>query len=219
MIGWLSSSCWADCSAEYHSNTFSILRNHPVEGGRLQRPTANHCGLLAVDRPSPLLSLCQFVKLSKAANVDRRPFPISLSRSPTRKTSPRGWRTSRQSLYGPYREEMSQDPLLRYFYKLRSKILKEGEIPTQTTVGIHNLSLPQDAQRFGTPPPGARGFFVGDQAGGIGWKIELPDGSIEKYYIEPPPDMVTVALRPSEPAFIFSQMSLPGVHVSTSVRT
>jgi hypothetical protein len=36
------------------------------------------------------------------------------------------------------------------------------------------------------PPPGAKGFFIGDQLGGSGWEIEFPDGSIEKYYVQLP---------------------------------
>jgi hypothetical protein len=34
--------------------------------------------------------------------------------------------------------------------------------------------------------PGAFAFFIGDENGGTGWEVKLPDGSVETYYIEPP---------------------------------
>ena len=36
------------------------------------------------------------------------------------------------------------------------------------------------------PPPGAKGFFIGDQLGGSGWEVELPDGTVAKYYVTVP---------------------------------
>ena len=33
------------------------------------------------------------------------------------------------------------------------------------------------------PPEGANGFFIGDNLGGSGWEVYLPDGSTEKYYV------------------------------------
>lgn len=39
------------------------------------------------------------------------------------------------------------------------------------------------AQSF-PKPPGAKGFFMGDQIGGSGWEVEAEDGSIEKFYVD-----------------------------------
>lgn len=47
-------------------------------------------------------------------------------------------------------------------------------------------SLNSGDLRWDLAPPGATGFFVGDQLGGSGWEVELPDGSKEKYYTEVP---------------------------------
>jgi hypothetical protein len=94
--------------------------------------------------------------------------------------------------YAPFVDEMQSDPLLRHFYALRSQILKRGTTGTAVTVSITNLSLPRDAAKFGPPPPGATGFFVGDQMGGTGWEIPQPDGSIEKYYIDFPTEVGSV---------------------------
>jgi hypothetical protein len=89
------------------------------------------------------------------------------------------------SWYQPYVAEMRADPLLRYFYKLRSEILKEGRLTTSSSLKIASFAS-QDMHRLGPPPTGARGFFIGDQAGGSGWEVELPDGTLEKLYIDLP---------------------------------
>ena len=78
--------------------------------------------------------------------------------------------------YGPLQEEMRNDELLRYFYQLRSEILKEGTL--QTFNSMHMSFNSRDLQPIlQNPPPGAKGFFIGDQLNGGGWEVELPDGS------------------------------------------
>lgn len=95
--------------------------------------------------------------------------------------------------YKRYVEEMESDELMRYFYKLRSQILKEGVLDVAVQAYVKRLtpaiiaSLPR--------PPFARSFFIGDQLGGSGWEIKLPDGSTEKYYLELPSDIGTVSLH------------------------
>ncbi|OAQ20169.1 hypothetical protein TDIS_1671 [Thermosulfurimonas dismutans] len=84
---------------------------------------------------------------------------------------------------------------MKYFYKLRSKILKEGLLETSTRIYIRQLQIPEDLTRFGPPPPNAKGFFIGDKLGGSGWEVQLPDGSIEKYYVELPQDIGFVSLH------------------------
>src|SRR5438094_483482 len=91
--------------------------------------------------------------------------------------------------YGPHRAEMEADPLLKYLYELRTEILKKGILPIGTSMYIHQLRIPEDMARLGPPPPNARGFFIGDNLGGSGWEVELPDGRTEKYYAELPADI------------------------------
>jgi hypothetical protein len=91
--------------------------------------------------------------------------------------------------YGPIATALANDPLMKFFYRLRSEILKQGSLRLSGSVSIHSLSLPLDAARFGPKPPNATGFFVGDHVGGAGWYIRLPDGSTEKYYIDFPADI------------------------------
>ena len=101
--------------------------------------------------------------------------------------------------YAKYQREMQSDPLMRFFYEMRSQILKEGRTDVLSFAQIRNLKLPEDLTRFGPPPPNARRFFIGDKDGGSGWEIQLPDGSIEKYYVELPSDIGTSSLVFSSP--------------------
>ena len=87
--------------------------------------------------------------------------------------------------YEPKQNEMKADPLMRFFVDARNEILKQGKLNVCTSAHINNFST-SDMEKFGTPPPGAKSFFIGDQAGGTGWEIELPDGSKEKFYVELP---------------------------------
>lgn len=96
--------------------------------------------------------------------------------------------------YKKYVDEMMGDPLMHYFYELRSVILKEGALETGVTAHIKRL-FPGDMARFGPPPPFAKTFFIGDGLGGTGWSIELPDGTKAKYYVELPSDIGPVTLR------------------------
>lgn len=104
-----------------------------------------------------------------------------------------------ENWYKEYVYEMKSDPLMRHFHGLRSVILKEGVLETSVVARIKRL-FPGDIARFGPPPPFAKAFFIGDELGGTGWEIELPDGTKAKYYVELPSDIGTVTLRfPSPP--------------------
>lgn len=79
---------------------------------------------------------------------------------------------------------MQKDPLMRFFYLLRSEILKDGQFDKPSYyLYISKLRIPED---LGEPPKNAKTIFVGDQLGGVGWIVELPDGSEEKYYVRLP---------------------------------
>jgi hypothetical protein len=97
--------------------------------------------------------------------------------------------------YDNYQKEMRSDPLLKYFYELRSTILKEGLINAYPSLNIKHFT-PGD---LGKAPPNAKGFFIFDKYGGCGWNIELADGTIEKYYVELPLETATSALIVENP--------------------
>jgi hypothetical protein len=103
--------------------------------------------------------------------------------------------------YTPYREEMEGDELLKYFYQWRSKILKEGETPATTTTSyIGYLDSAGIARLNQNAPPGTTATFIGDQLGGSGWIVSLPDGTEEKVYFELPDDMnITINLHAADP--------------------
>ena len=92
--------------------------------------------------------------------------------------------------YGPVQAELRADPLMKFFWDLRSQILKEGSAgPIGNAVHIKHLNTKDLQPILSNPPPGARGFFIGDAVGGSGWEIRLPDGSTTKYYIALPPEV------------------------------
>lgn len=94
--------------------------------------------------------------------------------------------------YKKYQDEMRADPLMKYFYDLRSEILKEGKLQVGVRAYIDHLSLPTDMRRFGLPPPNVKSFFIGDNLGGTGWIVQLANGSTEKYYVDLPTDIGSV---------------------------
>jgi hypothetical protein len=86
--------------------------------------------------------------------------------------------------YDAWRREMEADPLLKYLYRLRTQMLKEGQRPPLSVrVERENFNPARDLP---PPPPNALGFFVGDEAGGSGWLVRLPDGSLGKMYMRLP---------------------------------
>lgn len=94
--------------------------------------------------------------------------------------------------YSRYKEEMESDPLMKFFYDLRSVILKEGVLNTSNYLHILRLELPDDLNRLGPPPPNAKRFFIGDNTGRSGWEVELPDGSTQKHYVDLPSDIGSI---------------------------
>lgn len=90
--------------------------------------------------------------------------------------------------YEPIQQEMKNDPLLKYFWRLRSQILKEGtagaisnRAHVSTTEGLHER-IERSRPRNGETP------FILDQFGGSGWIVMLPDGREERYYVDLPED-------------------------------
>jgi len=97
--------------------------------------------------------------------------------------------------YSAKQEEMKQDPLMKYFYDLRTDIEKQTNRHTAPLTHIKSFDPGQDMRRFQPAPPGATGFFIGDQNGGSGWDVKLADGTIQKYYVDLPPDIGEVTVR------------------------
>ena len=94
--------------------------------------------------------------------------------------------------YQPKVAEMAGDPLMRFFYTVRSEILKQGAVTVSSGVQFSG-NLMEMMKRF-EPPPRAKGFFIADYIGGSGWKVETTDGTTEKYYVELPTDLPGLCL-------------------------
>jgi hypothetical protein len=89
--------------------------------------------------------------------------------------------------YQSVRDEMKADPLMKFFYSLRSRILKEGDTGVRRYFNF-NFNYPEDMERFGPPPKNARDFFI-DANGRAGWNVEIGVGLTEKYYVELPAEI------------------------------
>ena|SRR3990172_13344016 len=97
--------------------------------------------------------------------------------------------------YTPLKEEMERDPLLKYFYRLRTEILKRGSLNVGSYAHISSFQYPQDLKKLGPPPPNTKSFFIGDQLGGSGWEVVMEDGSAVKYYVDLPGDIGQAGLH------------------------
>ncbi|ABG57337.1 hypothetical protein [Cytophaga hutchinsonii] len=85
--------------------------------------------------------------------------------------------------YQPFQDEMKNDQLLNMFKDARNNLEKQGKLHT-SSIGLRNFSFDTSMLNNFQPPPNNKGFFIGDQFGGSGWIIELPDGSTEKIYVD-----------------------------------
>jgi hypothetical protein len=88
--------------------------------------------------------------------------------------------------YGPWVTRMKADETMQYLYKVRSEILKKGELKTGITMSIQQLDTQILMSVVPSPPPGATSFIIGDSIGGTGWEIALPNGETEMFYVNVP---------------------------------
>ncbi len=94
--------------------------------------------------------------------------------------------------YQPHIEVMRADPLLKYFYELRTQILKQGLVAVSSSMTFSGN--PMDIIKRFKAPPRAKSFFIGDNIGGSGWEVETDDGKTERYYVTIPGDIPGVRL-------------------------
>jgi hypothetical protein len=107
--------------------------------------------------------------------------------------------------YEPWKQEMEQDPLLKYLYKLRTEINKRGEEgATKLTVQFFD-----PVQDLPPAPPGSAFFFTEDQDGGSGWNVRLEDGSVQRIYVSIPEERVRSWLAFTDP---------PGEHLGAPLQ-
>ena len=97
--------------------------------------------------------------------------------------------------YEPYVKELKGEPLFKYFYDSRSKILKEGKLSLDEGLSIKKMNFPEDLKRFPRPPNAGNLVMC---ASGVWWEIHLQDGSVGKFYVDLPSDMGEIDWRFSE---------------------
>lgn len=96
------------------------------------------------------------------------------------------------SWYTPHQEQMKSDPVMKYFVEARNNLEKQGRLDVGLNTHIKSFSTP-DMRKFGTPPAGAKSFFIGDEIGGTGWEVELANGETEKFYVALPESIGSVS--------------------------
>jgi hypothetical protein len=105
--------------------------------------------------------------------------------------------------YEPVKADLEADPLMVFWKHLRNEIEKHGRTPEMgRTITVQHGDFRDLSPILQDPPPGAEGFFMGDALGGSGWKVRLPDGSEETYYVALPEQVqMTIDLfMPQAPA-------------------
>lgn len=95
--------------------------------------------------------------------------------------------------YEPKVKEMGEDQVLKYFYKLRSQILKQGSV--NTSISMTFTGNPMALMQQYKAPPNAKGFFIGDTLGGCGWEVEVEPGIKEKYYVDVPDNIPGLEMK------------------------
>jgi hypothetical protein len=101
--------------------------------------------------------------------------------------------------YQPHVDQMRLDPLLRYFYDLRTEILKQGSLPLARKATVTFSSTEQLAALLGPPPAGAYAMVGVNQDGLSGWMVRLGDGSEQFYAVALPSGMATVTFHVPKP--------------------
>jgi hypothetical protein len=94
--------------------------------------------------------------------------------------------------YVPHVEAMKRDPLVRYFSKLRKKILEAGELHIPFTKPLKRDAT--EVFRDFKQPPRAKRVFTSDVNGGSGWEIETEAGPVKKFYIQMPVSLPALSL-------------------------
>lgn len=119
--------------------------------------------------------------------------------------------------YKPFVDEMRNDELLRFFYKLRSDTLKKGDDTISSRSFMidsrkHFMSISDEGitiqlrlpngryrQKFVPRPSNAISAFLCDENGGSGWVVKNADGSESKVYVEVPSEIVRASFKFDSP--------------------
>jgi hypothetical protein len=93
--------------------------------------------------------------------------------------------------FDQHQKAASADPQLIELAKLRKAVLREPKERRDFTT----VQLASAGKGYGRRPENARVFFSGDRLGGSGWEIDIPGGTVEKYYVALPQDVGPAGYR------------------------
>jgi uncharacterized protein with von Willebrand factor type A (vWA) domain len=74
---------------------------------------------------------------------------------------------------------------MTFLYELRTQIEKTAKQHSGVYAHVGRFD-PSELMKLPNRPPNAKSFFIGDSTGGSGWEIAMPDGAIEKFYVDLP---------------------------------
>ncbi|MEO9630978.1 MAG: hypothetical protein ABJG14_11125 [Sulfitobacter sp.] len=94
--------------------------------------------------------------------------------------------------YKPHQDRLKSDPVFSFFRDARNNLEKQGRLEIATSAHIKSFGDEEMKVLSADRPPGATAFFIGDQLGGSGWEVPLPNGEKLKYYVEMPSDIAVV---------------------------
>lgn len=99
----------------------------------------------------------------------------------------------------PYRAELETDVDLRRFAAFREQVARTEPSGSRfgAWFGVRGSGLPTRRKDLGPKPPNATRYFLRDARNGAGWEIRLPDGTMQKYYVELP-ELLSVTLFAGE---------------------
>lgn len=82
--------------------------------------------------------------------------------------------------WAPHSAVLSGDDGFKRLRDMRNEVLKEGRIDTGRFFHVKSFGSSDIPPN---PPPGARGFFLGDEHGRSGWEIMGPDGEMTREFV------------------------------------
>ncbi|MCF7747502.1 hypothetical protein GLP43_07970 [Sulfitobacter sp. M39] len=94
--------------------------------------------------------------------------------------------------YKPHQDKLKSDPVFSFFRDARNNLEKQGRLEVSTSAQIKRFGDAEMNALSAEKPPGATGFFIGDQLGGSGWEVPLPNGETIKFYVDMPSDVAVV---------------------------
>lgn len=93
----------------------------------------------------------------------------------------RGKHPDFEEWYNHQQSMMKSDPVFLYFKDARNNLEKQGRLDVTHSSTLYDSRQLEKLAPFA--PPGATGFFIGDEFGGSGWTVPTLSGGMHKFYV------------------------------------